>query len=172
MKKLIVGTALLLIMPVWALAQGTDHHYRGQGNAVFSLGTARDRLSAVRCVGGGEVVSSGGIGLGGEYVNAASPFGEQMISANLFYHSGASKKGRRFKPFVTGGFNRLWTTYPAFGGNFGCGLNIWATKHVAVRLELRDTIGGRNISIEYEPYGNFYTASQNVVSFRIGMTFR
>ena len=127
--------------------------------------------------GGGEGLFSNGFGLGGEYVKAASPFGEQMLSANMYYHFGASTKKHRFEPFVTGGITRFWLSGsdyppPTVGGNFGIGANIWLLEHAALRLEFRDTIGGRSLSVDYEPSGNSYTAPNNVVSFRIGVTFR
>jgi hypothetical protein len=50
--------------------------------------------------------------------------------------------------------------------------DIWLKKHAALRLEVRDTVGGRNLSVDCEPGGNYYTAPQNVVGFRIGLTFR
>ena len=93
-----------------------------------------------------------------------------------FYHFGPSQKNRKFEPFVTGGYTHFSipniTLGPASGGNFGGGANIWLTKHAALRLELRDTIGGRSISEEFDSSGNFYTAPNNVASFRIGVTFR
>jgi hypothetical protein len=172
MKKLIATAALLLLVPTLASAQNVDHVYHAEGYSFV----ADEATVGPAGGGGGEGLFSNGFGLGGEYVKAQSPFGENIISANMFYHFGPSTNKRRFEPFVTGGFNRFSISnidlYPVFGWNFGCGANIWLKKHVGLRLEGRDTIGGRSISIDYEPSGNSYTAPQNVVSFRIGVTFR
>ena len=99
-----------------------------------------------------------------------------MISANVSYHFGPSTKKRKFEPFVTGGLTQF--TVPnvdldsVLGWNLGCGANLWLLKHTALRLEARDTFGGRSISIAYESGGNYYTAPQNVASLRLGVTFR
>jgi hypothetical protein len=172
MKKLIASAILLLVSPLFASAQNADHPYHVEGYLL-----AADEAKVGPAGGGGvEGLSSDGFGLGGEYVKAASPFDENLVSVNLFYHFGASKNHRKFEPFVTGGYTHFSipniTLGPASGGNFGCGANIWLTRHAALRLELRDTIGGRSISTEFDPSGSFYTAPNNVVSFRIGVTFR
>jgi hypothetical protein len=171
-EKLIAMAGLLLTVPMFALAQNADHQYHVEGY----LFVADEATVGPAGGGGGEGLFSNGLGLGGEYVKAASPFGEHIASANISYHFGPSTKKRKLEPFVTGGFTRFSIPnidlYPVFGWNLGCGANIWLTKHAALRLEVRDTIGGRSISIDYEPYGNSYTAPQNVVSFRIGVTFR
>jgi hypothetical protein len=171
MGKVISTAALLLAFPMLASAQDADHVYHGQGYLFVAEGTMGPRGG-----GGGEGIFSNGIGLGGEYVKAASPFGEHIISVNLFYHFGPSTKKRRVEPFLTGGYTHFSipniTLGPASGGNLGGGFNIWLTKRDALRLELRDTIGGRSISEDFEPSGSFYTAPNNVFSFRIGVTFR
>ena len=172
MKKLIATAALLLLVPMLASAQNADHVYHAEGYAFV----ADEATVGPAGGGGGEGLFSNGLGLGGEFVKAGSPFGEYIASANVSYHFGPSRKNRKFEPFVTGGctfFSVPDTDQPiAIGGNFGVGVNIWVKKHAALRLEVRDTIGGRSISIDYEPSGNSYTAPQNVVGFRIGMTFR
>jgi hypothetical protein len=169
MKKLNATAALLLVVPMLASAQNADHQYHGQGYLFIAGGTTGPAGG-----GGGEGVDNKGIGVGGEFVKAASPFGEFIGSANVYYHFGPSTKNRKLEPFVTGGYTFFYVpgVGPASGGNFGAGANIWLQKHVALRPEIRDTIGGRDISIDYESGGNSYTAPQNVVSFRIGVTFR
>jgi hypothetical protein len=172
MKIFISAAALLLLVPSLASAQNADHVYHVEGYAFF----AGEATVGPAGGAGGEGLFSNGFGLGGEYVKAESPFREQMVSANIYYHIGPIPKKRTFESFVTGGLTRFSVgnlgPYPAYGGNVGGGANIWLTKHAALRLEIRDTIGGRSVSIEYEPGGNDYTAPQNVVSFRIGVTFR
>jgi hypothetical protein len=172
MKKLIVAAVLLLVVPAAVLAQNAEHGYPFEA---YGFGAYEATLS-VAGGGGGEWLFSKGIGLGGEFAKAVSPFGEYTVSANMYYHLGPSTNNRKFEPFVTGGYTLFYVPNVglphANGGNFGVGANIWLKKHAALRIEIRDTVGGRNLSIEDESYGFFYTAPQNVVSFRIGVTFR
>ena len=170
MKRLIATGALILAIPLFAPAQNPDHPYYAEGYlfvAKASTGPAGG--------GGGDVFVHKGVGLGSEFVKAASPFGERIVSANMYYGVPRTKKNM-VEPFVTGGltfFSIPNTDQPtAIGGNVGAGANIWLTKRAALRLEGRVTFGGRDISIDYEPWGNSYTVPQNVASFRIGMTFR
>lgn len=171
MKKLIARTALLLLVPMSASAQDVDHQYHGEGY----LFVADEATVGPAGGGGGEVFLYKGLGVGGEFVKAGSPFGEIMVSANAYFCVPSTKKNK-FEPFVTGGYTLFYVPgvgLPhADGWNIGAGANIWLTKHAALRLEGRATHGGRDISIDYEPWGNSYTAPQNVFSFRIGVTFR
>ena len=172
MKPLVTTVALLFFIPMFASARNADQPFYVEGY----LFVADEAKVGPAGGGGGEGLFSNGVGLGGEYVKAQSPLGEHIASGNVSYHFGPSRKKRKFEPFVTGGFSRFSISnidlYPVFGWNLGCGANVWLTKHAALRLEGRDTIGGRSISIMYVSGGNYYTAPQNVVSFRIGMTFR
>lgn len=171
MKNLIAASILLLVSPLFASAQNADHPYYAQG-----YGFVADQATIGLAGGAGaEGIFSNGVGLGGEY-SYSKPLLENMLALNLFYHFGASRAKRRLEPFVTGGFTRFWiynlNLTPAGGGNLGCGADIWVMKHLGLRLEARDTFGGRSLSIQYEPSGNYYTAPNNVVSFRIGLAFR
>ena len=160
------------MIPISASAQNAEHPFYFQG---YGFVADESKLGLAGGVGG-EGLFSNGFGLGCEYAKARNPYGENMLSLNFFYHFGASKNKRIVEPFVTGGFTRFWVTNldqtPAGGGNFGIGVNVWLAKHVAVRLEGRDTIGGQSVSTMYVPSGTYYTAPNNVVSFRIGVTFR
>ena len=170
MKRLVMTAILLLMARSLALAQKADHPYYAEGY-LFVAQTSTGPAGG----GGGEVFVHKGFGVGGEFVKAGSPFGEHIISANLYYGVPSTKKNK-LEPFLTGGltfFTVPNTDQPiAMGGNFGVGANVWLTKHAALRLEGRGTFGGRDISIDYEPWGNSYTAPQGVASFRIGVTFR
>lgn len=183
MKKLIATAALLLVLPMFASAQNANHQYRGQGYLFFAPGVAESGFGSrgiVHIGGGGEGLIYKSFGLGAELGDMFpwSNFYDWLAvgSLNMSYHFSPRTKSRKLEPFVAGGYTFFYVPgvglAHANGGNFGCGANILLKKHAPLRLEVRDTIGGRNISIEYEPYGNFYTAPQNVVSFRIGMTFR
>lgn len=61
-------------------------------------------------------------------------------SANATYHFGNPKHPRKLEPFVTGGYSLYFgdRTYTQSGFNFGGGVNLWAAKRAALRLEVRD----------------------------------
>jgi len=172
MKALILMAGLSLAVPTLAWPQETEHQYRAEAYAF----AAYEATLGAAGGGGGEVFLNKGFALGGEFVKAENPIGEYNGAFNMYYHFGASTDKRKVEPFVTGGYTWLYVPNVdlphADGGNIGAGLNIWAFKHAALRLELRDTIGGRDISIIYESGGNYYAAPNNVVSFRIGVAFR
>ena len=179
MKKLSVAVALLLLVPMLASAQNADHQYRGQGYLFFA--GAGSSTASLQFGGGGEWLADDGLGLGGELLRSTQSWEGATLdtwigSANLSYHFGSSRKNRKLEPFVTGGYTFFYVsdiTLPhANGGNFGVGLNIWLKGHTALRLEIRDDVGGRSLSAEFEPEGTYYLRSQHLVGFRIGVTFR
>jgi len=93
------------------------------------------------------------------------------------YHFGPSRKNRQVEPFVTGGYTLYYVTNSELphgnGGNFGVGLNVWLRRHTALRIEIRDDVGGRGLSVSYAPEGMSYArSSQHTVGFRFGVTFR
>jgi hypothetical protein len=95
----------------------------------------------------------------------------------MSYHFGPSRKKRQVEPFVTGGYTFLYVPNIDLsrenGGNFGVGLNVWVARHTALRLKIRDDIGGRGLSAEFINAAPFYLRpSQHLVDFRIGVTFR
>jgi hypothetical protein len=119
--------------------------------------------------------------LGGELLNSTQSWGGFTLgtwigSVNVSYHFRSSTKNRKVEPFVTGGYTFFYVSNIGFGpdsgGNFGAGLNIWLSRHAALRLEIRDDVGGRDLSAEFEPEGTYYLRSQHLVGFRIGVTFR
>jgi hypothetical protein len=123
-----------------------------------------------------------GLGFGGELLSSTQSWEGATLetwigSVNVSYHFGSSTKKRKLEPFVTSGYTFFYVsniTLPhANGGNFGGGVNIWLLRHAALRLEIRDDIGGRDLSAEFDPSGTTYLrSSQHLVGFRIGMTLR
>jgi hypothetical protein len=198
MKKLIVRAALLLLVPMLASAQDVDHQYHGQGYWFFAgagsgTGSFQSGLSTTSLPsgsvsnspqfgGGGEYLVAKGLGFGGELLSSTQSFEGASLSTwvgsiNVSYHFGSSTKMRKVEPFVTGGYTFFYVSNIGFGpdsgGNFGAGLNIWLMRHAALRLEIRDDVGGQDLSAEFEPEGTYYLrSSQHLVGFRIGMTFR
>jgi hypothetical protein len=197
MKKLIARAALLLLVPTLASAQDADHGYHGEGylfcagassgTASFQSGSSTTSLrsgsvsNSPQFGGGGEFLVGKGLGFGSELLRSTQSWegatlGTWIGSVNVSYHFGSSTKKRKLEPFVTGGYTFFYVsniTLPhANGGNFGVGVNIWLMRHAALRLEIRDDVGGRSVSAEFEPEGTYYLRSQHLVGFRIGVTFR
>ena len=197
MKKLIARAALLLLVPMLASAQDADHQYHGEGywffagersgTASFQSGSSTTSLrsgsvsNSPQFGGGGEGFVYKGLGLGGELLRSTQSWEGSTLdtwigSVNVSYHTRPSTKNRRLEPFVTGGYTFFYVsniTLPhANGGNFGVGVNIWLMRHTALRLEIRDDVGVRSLSAEFEPEGTYYLRSQHLVGFRIGVTFR
>jgi hypothetical protein len=198
MKKVITLAALLLALPLVAPAQDAGYQYHGEGYGFLGYapahleyappGSATQQLAASTSAHqygfGGEILVAKGIGVGGEILNSTQPFpGEGaglstwIGSINGSYHFGPSTKKRKVEPFVTGGYTFYYVAnvdlYHENGGNVGGGVNIWLSRLAALRLEVRDDIGGQFLSVEFQSGGNYFLrSSQHLVSLRIGMTFR
>jgi hypothetical protein len=179
MRKRIAIAALLFAVPRWAPAQNADHHYHGQGYLFLADGASNP--ASYQFGGGGEWLFNKGFGLASEIERSTQFWSGTTLntwigSTDLSYHFGSSTKNRKLEPFVTSGYTFFYVsgiTLPHDNGaNFGGGLNIWLKGHAALRLEIRDSFGGRNASAEFEPSGTTYLLPQHLVSFRIGVTFR
>jgi hypothetical protein len=176
MKRLIVTTALLLMVPALGAAQEAEHSYRGQGYLFFGLGTAPGSSGLFdgaanpffeHVGGGGEGFLYKGLGFGGEAEYAHyGPDGQAWIgSADFSYHFGRHAVRGKLDPFVIGGFSVVGPTQKGGGrgspaGNFGGGANWWLAEHAALRFEFRDVAAAN-----FWPY-------DHVLSFRVGVTFR
>lgn len=178
MKKLIATVALLLIVAPSVSAQNTDHPPRGLGYAFFGAGTHRMIPTAGF---GGELYGANGLGMGVEVGVAGLSFGpdpNRMLgvgSADLSYHFFPKKIRRNGAPFVTGGYTLFFghnaseraKDVTTNGFNFGGGVDVFETKHVGVRLDVRyHGHGGRILRYTYPNIGQF-----SFVAFRIGVTF-
>jgi hypothetical protein len=177
MKKLTAIAVLVLMVPMLASAQDTDHQYHGQGYGFYGIGTSltypyyRSTGSAIQQVGfGGEGFLFKGLGLGGEisYVDWGG-FGNQawLPAVDWSYHLRGNRARARVDPFALGGVSVYVPTMHGnrgdAAGNFGGGVNYWLRPHLALRFEVRDTVNGSCCS--FGP-GNHY------LSFRFGITFR
>ncbi len=188
MKKLIARAALLLLVPMLASAQDANHQYHGQGYFFYAGAASSARIGVLSSSnspqfgGGGEYLVDKGLGFGGELLRSTQSFEGATLdswigSVNVSYHFGSSTKKRKLEPFVTGGYTFFYVSSIGFphdnGGNFGAGLNIWLERRTALRLEIRDDVGGRDLSEEFEPGETYYLrSSQHLVGFRIGVTLR
>jgi hypothetical protein len=196
MRKVITIAALLLALPLVARAQDAGYQYHGQGYGFLGYapahgeyvlpGSPAQQLSGstgARQFGfGGELLVAKGIGVGGEISNSTQSYEGSGLntwigSINASYHFGPSTKKRKVEPFVTGGYTFYYVAnvdlYHENGGNVGGGVNIWLSRLAALRLEMRDDIGGQFLSVEFQSGGNYFLrSSQHLVSLRIGVTFR
>ena len=174
MKKHIAITALLLMIPLFASAQGEVHPYRGQGYGFGAFGTGLDYShSLVEQLGfGGEGFLYKGLGFGGEAVwSHYSRFGFDhpawIGSLDGSYHFRRHAPRGGVDPFLVGGFSVYSPTTSGngesaeFGGNFGGGVNLWFADHAALRLELREHVNTGN-----------YLPGNTAIAFRVGVTFR
>jgi len=164
-----------------ASAQDADRPPRGQGYAYFGAGTHSMRPTAGF---GGEVYVVKGLGLGAE-VGAAGwtttdNWGDSNItgvgSADVSYHFFPKKIRGNAAPFVAGGYTLFFghnvvergKDLTTNGFNVGGGVDVYATKHVGVRLDVRYYgHGGRILRFTYPDLDQF-----SFVAFRIGLTFR
>ncbi len=119
---------------------------------------------------GGEVFVHRGLGVGPEFAFAGPDWSFStgaavgVGSVNASYHFFGKKNGRRVEPFATGGYSLYWgdRTATESGYNIGGGVNLWANKHAALRLEVR-----HQGHIDY-----FHSQFAHFMAFRVGMTFR
>jgi len=178
MRKPIAIAILMLSFPSSVLAQEKSRQLYFEGFGFFEVQGLKntDVYSSVGLAGGGggAILSSKGLGLGVDYAKGA-PYEESRLSVNCYFGPPSTWK-YKMEPFLTGGVTHFSVGNlgppPVYGFNFGGGVNLWATRHAAMRLELRFTYGGQPLSIQYQSFGNYYTAPLVVPSLRIGMAFR
>jgi len=179
MKKLIVVIAWLFLIPMLALAQNADHPPRWQGYGFVGAGTHEMSPTAGF---GGEVYVFKGLGIGAEVgVGGLDIHGDQNMmigvgSADLSYHFFPKKIRGNAAPFVAGGYTLFFGHNAADGEkdvtpdgfNIGGGVDVFATKHVGVRFDVRyHGHGGRILKYTFPDVAQF-----SFVAFRIGVTFR
>ena len=109
-------------------------------------------------VGGGEVLLHQTIGLGGELGAALRDHGSfGYLSLDPSFHFPARAAGKKFDPFVVGGYTRAFELFSGVnGGNFGFGLNYWLSHGLGIRGEFRDMV----------------LSGSNYWAFRVGIAFR
>jgi opacity protein-like surface antigen len=184
MKKLIANMAWLFLIPMLASAQKADHPPRWQGYGFVGAGTHGMTPTAGF---GGEVYVTKGLGIGAE-VGAAALTTQRVTakttgvgSADLSYHFFPKKIRGNGAPFVAGGYTvffghnthtgtGLWGHKPLMtqGFNVGGGVDLFASKHVGVRFDVRyHGHGGNILNYTYPNLDQF-----SFVAFRIGVTFR
>jgi hypothetical protein len=170
MKKLIVFTACLLLVPAMASGQAAHSKYLAQGYLFLGLGEGNGHFM-LHGGGGGEAFLYKGLGLGAEadYGHGkGAGWGNSMWigSGNLTYHFG--RKGARGKadPFVAVGPSGFFPTSEGRGAlavNFGAGVNLWLRQSMGLRLEVRDFVNAGRGPNDWPDHA---------VAFRVGITFR
>ncbi len=163
MKRHMLICVALLLISIAAVAQdsrGQGYLFVAPGATVFGSGGA-NTTGVFGFGGGGEGFLAKGLAAGGEigYVAPYKAFGDGigLLSANGSYHFKGSD--RKVVPFLTGGYSLAFRDGSVNGANFGGGATWWAKDRLGLRLEFRD---------HYFPNNG----DMNVLSFRIGLTFR
>jgi opacity protein-like surface antigen len=181
MIKHVVPTALLFLIPTLVWAQDANHQPGGLGYGFIGGGTH----SMFPTAGiGGEGYMPGGLGLGAEVATAGwgtkDNWGDSNItglgSADLSYHFFPKKIRGNAAPFVTGGYTLFFghnvvergKDLTANGFNVGGGVDVFATRHIGARFDVRYYgHGGRILRFKYPDLDQF-----SFSAFRIGVTFR
>ena len=183
MKRIIALIVSLFMGSAFAMAQDTDHAPRGQGYVFAGGGTHSMGLTTGF---GGEGYIYKGLGLGAE-LGTAGGFGDYLDkligvgSADVSYHYFPKKIRGNAAPFLTGGYSNFfghnihegtgfWGHKPLMtqGFNFGGGVDVFAMKHLGVRLDLRYYgHGGRILNYTFPDVNQF-----SFVAFRVGLTIR
>ena len=160
MKKLFFQSVLAVAFAAAAFAQSTSAYVFGAPGGASGSGSTRATLQAGAGV---ELALPKGFGAGIE-AGAISPFrswGDDTLgffSANGYYHFNKGND-RRIDPFVTAGYTNFFRDGHLNLVNFGGGVNLWATRHLGGRLEVRDQVNSRYDTVHYW-------------NFRLGLAFR
>ena len=182
MRRISRGTLILGLLPCLAWAQSAERPPRGQGYGFVGAGT---RAMTPVAGFGGEAYVFNGLGLGAELGGAALTgdpnYKLGVGSANLSYHFFPKKMRDNAAPFVTGGYTMLFghnthggrgffghKPLATHGFNVGGGVDIFASNHFGLRLDIRyHGHGGRILNYVYPNVQQF-----SFTALRIGLTFR
>ncbi|HMD85796.1 MAG TPA: hypothetical protein VKO18_13965 [Terriglobia bacterium] len=178
MRTLIATVALLLVAPASVWAQNTDQESQGLGYLFIGAGSHQMGPNSGF---GGEYIDKSGLGVGAELATAGwntSANGNLnwigLGSADLSYHV-FRKKMQGYAPLVEGGYTIFFgqdTDTPGGnktnGFNVGGGVDLFASKHIGARFDVRyNGHGGRILWASFPNLSQF-----SFVAFRIGVTFR
>lgn len=173
-RQLVVTSPILLLLPVWAAAQGADPQRKLDGYA-FIAPSVFGGQNGVDAGLGGEAFFVKGFGAEAEgsyfgphwtFCTNCTNSGMGLGSLDLIYRLPLT--GSRIEPFAAGGYTGYFlgggvsTHGYANGYNLGGGVNVWLRKHLALRLGVRYQGNA----------GNIVYIVNHFVAFRIGVTFR
>jgi hypothetical protein len=178
MKAFIATVMLLLAAAALASAQDASYPPRGMeyGFVGAGMGLNAGLGVEVRVVNGfGVGTELGGIGLAAKDDNKTTG----LWSVNPVYHYFPRNPRVKVAPFFAGGLSEFFghNTHTEFGGggayhtfgfNVGGGLDVFATRHTGLRLDLRYYgHGGRILNWVYPDVEQF-----SFVAVRVAVTFR
>jgi hypothetical protein len=137
------GAAGILSAVLVALASTAHAQTAGEGVVFGGIGGGLcgcNPISILHLGGGGEVVVTEHVGIGGE-LGVISPFEALddhvgLASLNASYRFG--ERGKRTRAFVTGGYTMLFREGAFNAVNAGGGVDRWLSDRVGVRFEARD----------------------------------
>jgi hypothetical protein len=157
MRKILFAIVFIVLAQGLALGQSSGERKAWvYGFGGVGGGSDFNSNALVTVGGGGEGYFGNGAGIGAEIGYIASTGsvsnGFGLASVNGSYHFNRSGK---VVPFVTGGASVAFLG--AGGGNFGGGVNYWASKRFGLRFEVRDHI--------------FSSDRPHTVLFRVGLSF-
>jgi len=156
MKKLLIA----LVFTAAASAQSTSGYVFIAPGGVSGAAKTQGTLQAG---GGFEIALPKGFGAGAE-IGALSPWSSWgdatlgVFAASGYYHF-LQGKNRRLDPFADAGYTLFFHGGHANLFHFGGGLNLWASRHLGARIELRDQV--------YSNYGTLH-----YWGFRVGIAIR
>jgi hypothetical protein len=164
--------------PASVSAQNTDQKSQGLGYVFIGAG---NRQMGKNTGFGGEYVDKSGLGVGVEFATAGwdtyTNGNRNWIglgSADLSYHV-FRKKMQGCVPFVEGGYTNFFGQDKDTGGahlsngfNVGAGIDLFASKHIGARFDVRyNGHGGRILFASFPSLAQF-----NFAAVHIGLTFR
>jgi len=170
-RKILVSVAVFFSLSLSVAAQEPNRS-RGQGYVFFApgIGNLGPGKATLQIGAGGEGFIYKGFGIGAE-IGPVGPwsavhYGQYSLgwidnvvglgSANLSYHLLPGTTDHALEPFVTAGYSMFFRAGISQGSNFGGGVNVWLSKDIAMRFEVRD----------HESWW------RRNVGFRLGVTFR
>lgn len=170
--KVLVAVATVFIAAGQCAGAHDVNGSSGQGYVFFApgLGNIGPNRANIHIGAGGEGFIYKGLAIGPE-IGGVGPwstkssgaklggFGDWVVglgSANLSYHLLPKTSDRKLEPFVTAGYSLFFRAGLSHGTNVGGGANVWLTKNIATRFEIRSQQSWRRHS----------------VNFRMGVTFR
>ncbi len=167
MTKTILTTLVLLCTSVAASAQPSGSYGYVLGGPLVVPRSVFTRWDGtfVYVGGGGEARLASRFGLGGE-LGVLKPVTNQyatttgLASVTPAYHFLPRLLNRRVDPFVGGGFSALFGRGSGAAFHYAGGVNYWMFRRIGLRLEFRHHL--------WYPEGE----TVNLVSFRVGLTFR
>ena len=140
MRKLLLASLLIFLVPVFALAQ--DNNRVNQGYAFWGLGDSYG-TSAMHFGGGGEFDLYKGIGFAID-VGYMAPTGELGSGIGILSPNGRYAFRRsadsKLVPYVTAGYSLLFRTDTLNAYNFGGGIDYWFANRYGLKVEFRDHI--------------------------------